>query len=302
LFERIFRVAVDRQATVLVDDRARGSRATPSFTSRADAGFKGAPRNAGRYGSVVPPTSIIITETDSPDPARFPWLRPALVAPWWEIAAVFILTQGHYIYGGARIFMRRISGAPVDLRLTDYRAMHLMGGESAILGLLLVYLHWRGWTPKDLKITFTIRGFSQGILLGVANLIVFMIGRIVIRQWRINFPLPRIPASFLVHPHISHLSWASLLTSQVINALFEEVICMSYAFNQFAAKRGPMFALALMLLLRASYHTWKSPAYLVVTLFAFSLYGLWYWRTKNVWPLIVAHTFYDLFVIAPEVR
>lgn len=244
-------------------------------------------------------TEVVVPAPETPDSL---WLRPALIASWWEIATVLILVQGHFIYGSTRDFLRRSSGTAVDLRLNDFRAMHLMGVESAILALFLVYLHWRGWTPNDLRIKMCRRGVSQGIILGAVNLIILTVGNSVAHHLRGVPQLLYVAYNPHLRPHITHLDWAALMASQVINAFFEEVTCICYAFNQFAARRGPLFALMLMLILRASYHTWKSPVYLIVTIIHFSLFGLWYWRTRNVWPLIVAHFAYDLIVISPQVR
>jgi uncharacterized protein len=228
------------------------------------------------------------------------WLRPELVASWWEVFAVFLLIQSHYIYGGATIFLRRLRGLPWTSRETDAHALHLLGGECALLALLFVYLHWRGWKSSDLRITINKIGAAQGIFLGLLVLILTMVGDYFVRIWHIPSPFP--PAHRFRYPDHGHLSWAAMFGHLVANALFEEVTCMAYAFNQFAAKRGPGIAIVLMLLFRASYHIWKTPAELVITVAGFLFYGLFYWKTRNIWPLIVGHCVYDLFFELSQVR
>jgi len=250
---------------------------------------------------VVPELEITEVAPIAAKAPATPWLRPELVASWWEIAAVIILVQGHFIYTSTIIFLRRSSGIALSLQLNDYREIHRMGVESAILALFLVYLHWRGWTPQDLKIKVTRPGLAQGIFLGIAVLFVENVGNFIIRNAH-GVPWLLFVANHPAHRVLTHLSWAAMIPSEAMNALFEEVTCMCYVFNQAAAKRGPLFALVFMLILRAAYHTWKDPAYLILTLIHFSILGLWYWRTKNVWPLIIAHLAYDLVVIAPQIR
>ncbi len=245
-------------------------------------------------------TPVQAAEAHIPESEASVWLRPELIASWWEVFAVFFVVQSHYIYGAAKIFLRRLHGLPWTSRLNDYHAVHLLGGECSILAIFFVYLHWRGWRPADLKITVNRIGISQGIFLAFLVLLLTASGEYLVRILHIRSPFPHV--THFAYSDRTHLGWAALLAHLIVNALFEEVTCMAYAFNQFAAKRGPAIAILLVLLLRASYHIWKSPADLVITVAGFSLFGLFYWKTRNVWPLIVAHCVFDLYYEIPEVR
>ena len=81
----------------------------------------------------------------------------------------------------------------------------------------------------------------------------------------------------------------------VINAYLEELVFMGYAFNQFAAKRSPLFALLVMVFLRMLLHTYKGPVDMVgIGAFSFA-YGLWpYCYLRRLWPLILGHAFTDI--------
>jgi membrane protease YdiL (CAAX protease family) len=237
----------------------------------------------------------------SPKADSRPWLRPELIASWREIAAVLFLTIGYYVYCSAQIALYRWNGHTPYLRQTNYGGLHLIAEQSAILALLLVFLSWRGWTPADFKIKPGWWSTLHALPLLAANLVVLIVGTIIILRWNISHPSHIATIPYL-HTNITHLSWSVVVPLQVMNALIEEVICMSYAFNQFAAKCGPLVALGLMLLLRISYHTWKRPAYLCITVIGFSMYGLLYWRTRNVWPLILAHVCFDTLLSISQVH
>jgi uncharacterized protein len=229
------------------------------------------------------------------------WLRPELVASYWEIGAVLFLTIGYFAYGSAQLGLYRASGHRVDLRESNYGGIHLTAVQSATLTLFLLFLCWRGWTPSDFKIQVGWWSTAQTLPLLIVDLVVTITGVFLIYRWRF-YHFTHVSSGTLLHPHVTHLNWVVLISHQVINATFEEVVCMCYTFNQFAAKRGPLVALVLMLLLRISYHTWKTPAYLCLTVVGFSIYGLWYWKFRNVWPLILAHAGIDLFLLYPQVR
>ena len=229
------------------------------------------------------------------------WLRSDLVASWREIIAVLTLTVGYDVYCAARLAIYEWGGHRLDLRDTNYGELHVMAQQSALLALLLLYLNWRGWTTADLKIKPGWWSMLQAPLLLMANFVVLIAGMFVIWRWRVSYPSHLAPRPYF-HASVTHLSWATVIAYQFMNAFSEEVICMCYAFNQFAAKHGPLVAMGLMLLLRASYHIWKSPGFLCITVIEFSLYGAWYWRTRNVWPLILAHAGYDILLSISQIR
>jgi len=255
-----------------------------------------------RYDAGVSP-ELEITEiaTSATKDSNSPWLRPELVASWWEIAAVLILTIGYYVYCSTLLGLYRWSGHIPNLRPTNYGAVHVLVGQSTILALLLLFLNWRGWIPADLKIKPGWWSSLQALPLLMADFFVLCVGIVLIHYWTISHPA-QVASKPYLHANITHFWWAALIARELINAYFEEVICMCYAFNQFAAKRGPLFALGLMLLLRISYHTWKSPAYLCIAVIGFLIYGLWYWRTRNVWPLILAHVCFDVLLGISQIR
>lgn len=224
------------------------------------------------------------------------WLRAGLVASWREIIAVLFLTIGYYVYTSTRIGFYRFNGYYINLQPSNYSLLHLMAGESAILALLLVFLRWRGWTPSDFKIRLGLWSSLQGAFLLIAwiasGFCTFWI-LYVLQKHHYSLGLYAVIGS---HPKIHRvgLSWMILIVGDIVNAYFEEVTVMGFAFNQFAAKRGPLFALVLTTFLRLAYHTWKQPAYLVEAGIAFLIFGVFYWRTRKLWPLILAHASFDI--------
>lgn len=235
---------------------------------------------------------------DSATTKDSPWLREKLVASWPEIIAVLILTSGYYDYCAAAIGYFRETGHYVNLLHSNYRLIHLTAGESAILALLLVFLYWRGWKPSDFKIRIGWWSSLQGIFL-LALWIVGFIGTtfilLTLRRHHLAMGLYAVAGS---HPQIHRkvLSWAVIIISNFINAYFEELTVMGYAFNQFAAKRGPLFALLATVVLRLLTHTWKEPLFLMETALAFLLFGIFYWRTRKLWPLLFAHAIFDIIL------
>ncbi len=94
--------------------------------------------------------------------------------------------------------------------------------------------------------------------------------------------------------HHADISWLAILVGSSVNAYFEELVFMGYAFQQFAAKRNPLFALLAMVFLRMLLHTYKGPVGMVgIGAFSF-VYGLAYLKLRRLWPLILGHNLTDI--------
>jgi uncharacterized protein len=236
---------------------------------------------------------------------REPWLPPALMAPWGEIVVVVAVIVGFSTmmsswqawHGSSRTYIANL--------LTNGRMVHTLAVESALLGLLFVHLHRRGWRAADLRIRPTWRGSGQGLLLIpgmlIANSLVVAAGFLIFYAFQSrfgNFSALVVANGPHLKLHSLQVSWLALVPALVFNGFFEEITCMGYAFNQFAARRGPLFALVATVLLRMSCHTYQGGIHALGIGAAFVVSGLVYWWTRNLWPLILAHIIVDLFSFA----
>jgi len=236
-----------------------------------------------------------------PASGRVPWLPPALVAPWKEIFCVVVIIIGVSAWMSALQAWSGSSGHYVSDLLTDRRMVHTLVMESAILGLLFMHLSRLGWRAADFRIKFNWSGSGEGLLLVpgmlVANSVAVAVGFIVLFFFQTDtdhfatFVAANGPH---LQPHSIHVSWFAVIPALVFNGFFEEITCMGYAFNQFAAKRGPFFALVLTVMLRMLCHTYQGPVHMLGIGAAFFVSGLVYWWTRNLWPLILAHIIVDL--------
>ncbi len=244
--------------------------------------------------SLSPSTVVLDEKPES-------WLPSKLVASWGEIAAIVAIIIGYSAVASAWQAWQGSSHNYIAELLTDNRMVRTMAMECAILGLLFVYLKWRGWQPADLRIKPTWRSSGLGVIMlpamAIANSLTVVIGFLILYLAQSH------DQRFLAFvagdgPHLKfhtiHVSWFSVVPAVVINGFFEEITCMGYAFNQFAAKRGPIFALVLIVLLRMSCHTYQGPIHALGIGAAFTVSGLVYWRTRNLWPLILAHIIADM--------
>ena len=234
-----------------------------------------------------------------------PWLRKELVAPWWEIVLVIAVVIGISALKSTWSAFHGSSAHYVDMLLTDQRMIHYVAIESGLLALLFFFLHGRGWTRADLKIRpgwwRTLLGLPLALAMMLSNFIVVASGFSLAYALQTKFGhfLPFLATQVQAPaPHSVHFHWTILIAAMILNAFFEEITCMGYTFTQFAAKRGPLFALVVTVLLRMSCHTYEGLLHVLGIGVVFLLTGLFYWRTRKLWALIVAHALVDIISFA----
>jgi membrane protease YdiL (CAAX protease family) len=235
-------------------------------------------------------------------PPPKPWLRPELVASWREIVGFLFVLLIPFVVMSAFAASHGSKKRYMQIFLSDHSLLLNGAAEAGLLGLALVFLHLRGWTPADLRIRPTLISSLQGLGLApvtlVANsLVVFTcFGLLFLAQSQYHdfagFLLSHNPQ--LQNLHVEHLSWTVLISSMVLNAFLEEIICTAYAFTQFASKLGALPAILLTVVLRAACHTYQGGVHAFGIGAVFLIFTLWYWRTRNLWTLIFAHAVIDL--------
>jgi membrane protease YdiL (CAAX protease family) len=232
------------------------------------------------------------------------WLRPEIVAPWWEIVPVLCVMLGPFAWSAVS---HALEGANLSLieKLINTRGLTRNTAlEAGLLAAFLFYLRWRGWRPADFKIRIDLPGTLLApplcIAASLANVItalIVMFTVLVLAPHPHGLLASLLASSPQVHLHHVELAWTIIIIGSIVNAYLEELTFMGYAFNQFAAKRNPLFALLVMVFLRMLLHTYKGPVGMLgIGAFSF-VYGLTYIYTRRLWPLILAHILTDILAL-----
>ncbi len=229
------------------------------------------------------------------------WLRPELIAPWWEIVAVLCVMLGPFAWSAIRFALKGQGADFFDEVINTRGLLRNMAEEGGLLAVFLFYLHWPGWRPADFKIRIDLVGTLLALPVAVAGTLANLVTSLVVLL-TIAFLSPH-PHGLLaamvahlprMHPHHVDLSWLAIFVGSTVNAYLEELVFMGYAFHQFAAKRNVIFALLVMMFLRMLLHTYKGPVGMLgIGAFSF-VYGLAYIYTRRLWPLVLGHNLTDL--------
>jgi membrane protease YdiL (CAAX protease family) len=230
-----------------------------------------------------------------------PWLRPELVASWRWIAAMVTILLGPGIIIGAAYGLTHETGDFLGM-IRDRPFIANGAYEAAMLGLFLLVLKRRGWTPADLKFRIsaltTLQGFGL-TLITYFTLVVFMMGLLaivaVVHPAWIAALTPKLPG---LHAGSIELSWPVIITFTLVNAFYEELVYMTLLFNQTAAKAGVAWAVTATIGARLLIHTYQGTSHAGQIGVWAVVFALGYVRCKSVWPLIVAHATIDLISLS----
>lgn len=141
---------------------------------------------------------------------------------------------------------------------------------------------------RRLGLQFSWRAAAAGIPLFVIYLLVYWVTATLVF---LVFPDAR-----GLRPIIAHAPVWLMLVLVVVNAVFEELIVTGVVIASLTEK-GAAIAVTASTLLRFAIHlVYQGPLGAVSIIPAGLLFGALFWRGRNLWPLIVAHTLADVVV------
>lgn len=194
---------------------------------------------------------------------------------------------GLFIYSSVQAVL---SDFPIP-HLSDEEALGLVLSECLAFPVAFAVLWARGWRFKNLGIQVTwLHSFVGLLLFGGAVLFKDVLwgllghtigGREFLKQFS-----QAVTVSFPV----------ALLVS-VTNGFFEEFFLCRYLVEAFT-KFGPAIALGVSALVRIMYHLYQGPLGAILVLGFGIVVTLFYWRFRQVWPVMFAHMLADLAALA----
>jgi membrane protease YdiL (CAAX protease family) len=101
-----------------------------------------------------------------------------------------------------------------------------------------------------------------------------------------------------VYPAAARLGTVRMLTTApfalivafiVVNSIFEEATVVGYVVTALS-DQGPALSITASALLRFLYHLYQGPVASLAILPLGLLFAAVYWRWRNLWPLLVAHS------------
>jgi uncharacterized protein len=210
-------------------------------------------------------------------PAEF--VLVVLVCFWWGIA------------GSIVAILSRFRGVSSTAPFTDRGALTLVILELSSLAVTFWIGRIRGWSFRSFGLQPAWRSTGTGILLLIAVASARYVSAVLA-----NAIFPR-----AVHllPVASHASLPVLILTLAINPVFEEMIETDY-FVRSLERYGMSGAVLASALFRAFLHAHLGVNAIVVVFPIGLIFGFFYWRRRQLWPLVVAHALFDLYALFPR--
>jgi membrane protease YdiL (CAAX protease family) len=163
--------------------------------------------------------------------------------------------------------------------------------ELVSLGLLFYVLRQNGRTSAHIGFTFRWRDVRTGIVLKIgAGLATYVAAFGIFRAYEaaMKHPptQPSIPGAGIISP------W--LVIFVLINPFFEELIVRAYMISEIVSLTGnTTVAVVASVVLQTTYHLYQGVAYALMAGVTFLVFSIYYARTRRIWPVILAHLWFD---------
>lgn len=173
---------------------------------------------------------------------------------------------------------------------TDAALIGTVVFELLVAAGLVWFLRVRDWTLEKVGLRVDLRGTVWGIALLIAYYALTVLFQLAAQALPIdsNSVIAQIPKTD------GRLSMEIVFAVSVVNGVFEEVFVAGYAITALQQARGMWTAINVSTAVRVLYHLYQGPiAFLTIAPLGL-LFGYVYARTRQLWPLIVAHVLLDI--------
>jgi uncharacterized protein len=184
------------------------------------------------------------------------------------------------------------SAAPV---FTNAELLATIIFEVVQLGFLTWFLRIRGWTLEKFGLSFSWRGTLAGVVL-MAMAYGMALSAEYIAQIIFDYDLEA--AAARAPKADPDLSMQLVFLVSVVNGIFEELFVAGYIITSLAARRGMWMAINVSVVVRLLYHLYQGPIGIMTVVPMGLLFGYVYTRTRQLWPLMVAHVILDVVGLA----
>jgi membrane protease YdiL (CAAX protease family) len=213
------------------------------------------------------------------------------LSPRSEFFLVLALCFGYFVVSSAIVLFLGVH----QFNMTTGRVIRGVLVELALMAISAWVLHVRGWDFGRLGLRFSWPALLAGVPLFIAYIVLYwgtflLAVRIYPDAQRIQV-MKMIPAA----------PFSVFVIFIVINSLFEEAAVTGYVVTALSDQGAPL-SITASALIRLLYHLYQGPIASISVLPLGLLFALVYWRWRNLWPLMTAHTIANLLSFAAASR
>lgn len=206
---------------------------------------------------------------------------------WCEFALVVLMCFGLFIAVSLWMYFAPAGGASGGRSANEFGSIAELTNvyvEALALFATVLFLSVRGWQLETFGFRISWGSSAAGVGLVAAYLACFYVG-----DWLV-WTVPAADGDFGFDGDIDILLLGLSAFAIVLNSVYEEGIVVGYVMHFVGSRHGTVWAIIASAGIRLVYHLYQGNyAFLSIGPMGI-LFSLFYWRYRNLWPLIVAHT------------
>src|SRR5262245_5678902 len=210
------------------------------------------------------------------------------LSPIQEAVVITTIFAGWFIYSAMWVVLAGFpSGAAGGY--DNNAAVSLVIWECSMFAIGALVLRWRGWKAVDFMFAVTWSHLFVAVALLLLSVAIdWFLWQVVGNRLD--------DGSVLDLTQADTVSFGAALLMSVVNGTFDEFFLCRYLIERFQTS-GAMFAVTLSACIRMAYHVYQGP-YGTLSILAFGLMiGTYYWRTRALGTVVVAHILADLIAL-----
>jgi len=212
---------------------------------------------------------------------------------WFELCLVLAISFGFFEYSSFQLLIGNSTGS-ISVQNSNW-SIGLFQEITSLL-LLVYVLSRRKLRLTDMGLRWSIRELFRGIGLFVGSYCAYFLGYLVIHAiHRAIFGAAQIGTSTgSSWGHIGYLAIPFVL----VNPVFEEMIVRAYLMTEIRELTGSeTLAVVLSVGVQVSYHLYYGWQGALMLIFPFLVFAVYYARTRNATPVLLAHGITDAISI-----
>jgi uncharacterized protein len=182
------------------------------------------------------------------------------------------------------------AAAPSAMRLTSDGIIFGVVMRTVALSAVLWIGHIRGWSLVTFGLRPSWKWTGVGVLLFLAN---GLAGHVL------RFLMTEVFHTTVDFHRVSQLTLSFVLLICIVNPVFEEALECGYFF-QVLQRYGMWVTVLVSAVFRGFLHASMGVSGFVFVFVLGLLFGFFYWRWRQLWPLIVAHALQMLYALLPQ--
>ena len=202
-----------------------------------------------------------------------------LVCFWWGII------------GSAKQFVGHLMHVAQPEQVSNGVVLVVVTMQLLVMAFAFWIGHIRGWSLASFGSRVSWKGTGAGVLLFVVTTLA-VLSCIILT----NIIAPGLRSHADTGVRVSGLTLPFLLLFSVVNPIYEEVLGTGY-FIHSLQRYGMVPAVLASALFRTFLHSYKGLDAVIMVLPIGLVFGFFYWRWRQLWPLVVAHVIIDIWTL-----